>query len=165
MLHTPHLSTHVYTSHYYSSLLSTHLPFFLAGWLIPTLPVGHTTTVLVWSLPPQFSLPVWFHGFQCFLPVWTLISPARPIYLTLYSSSSSRAVLIFLLVQARPTKVLTLAALARLTGHNSFIPVVQLFYSTGHLSHVSDVNISPSYRPCLQLVYLEFLQHLAHYVF
>ncbi len=34
------MCTHVYTSHrhYYSSLLSTHLPFFLAGWLNPTLP-------------------------------------------------------------------------------------------------------------------------------
>ncbi len=33
----------IYTSYqyYYSSLLSTHLPSFLAGWLIQTLPVGH----------------------------------------------------------------------------------------------------------------------------
>jgi hypothetical protein len=37
------MCTHVYTSHrhYYSPLLSTHLPF-LAGWLIPTLPVRYT---------------------------------------------------------------------------------------------------------------------------
>ncbi len=44
---TWHMCTHVYKSHqhYYSSLLSTHLPFFLAGWLIPTLPVGYNNTL------------------------------------------------------------------------------------------------------------------------
>jgi hypothetical protein len=37
------MCTLVYTSHqhYYSSLLSTHLPFFLAGWLTPTHHVGY----------------------------------------------------------------------------------------------------------------------------
>jgi hypothetical protein len=37
------MCTHIYTSHrhYYSSLLSTHLPFSLAGWLTPTHLVGH----------------------------------------------------------------------------------------------------------------------------
>jgi hypothetical protein len=40
------MCTHVYTSHqhYYSSLPSTRLPFFLAGWLILTLPVGYNNS-------------------------------------------------------------------------------------------------------------------------
>jgi hypothetical protein len=46
---TRHMCTHVHTSHrhYYSSLLSTRLPFFLAGWLTPTHRVGHNNLQLI----------------------------------------------------------------------------------------------------------------------
>jgi hypothetical protein len=33
--------------HYYASLLSRHLPFFLVSWLIPTLPVRHSTILQI----------------------------------------------------------------------------------------------------------------------
>jgi hypothetical protein len=41
------MCTHVYTSHwrYNFLLLSTRLPFFLAGWLILALPVGYINDV------------------------------------------------------------------------------------------------------------------------
>ncbi len=42
------MSKHVHTSHqhYYSSLLSTHLPFFLAGWQTLTRRVGYNKDIL-----------------------------------------------------------------------------------------------------------------------
>ncbi len=68
------MCTHVYTLHwhYYSSLLSTRLSFFLAGWLIPILPVGHSNIRQVFLSP--FSLfrshspdtGVLCHGFLVF---------------------------------------------------------------------------------------------------
>ncbi len=51
MLHG--ICAHMYSSHqhYYSSLLPTHLPFFLAGWLTPTHRVGYKYIYLIkaWS--------------------------------------------------------------------------------------------------------------------
>jgi hypothetical protein len=46
------MCTHVYTlhRHYYSSLLSTHLPFSLAGWLILTHPVSYMKFELYFPL-------------------------------------------------------------------------------------------------------------------
>ncbi len=54
-----HMCTYVYTSHqhYCSSLLSTHLPFFLAGWLIQVLPVWHNTYFLYGQNPPSPWIP------------------------------------------------------------------------------------------------------------
>jgi hypothetical protein len=45
--YSTYMHTFIYIRHYYSSLLSTHLPFFLAGWLVPTLPIRHSTILQI----------------------------------------------------------------------------------------------------------------------
>ncbi len=62
-LHDTHGHTHIYTSHwhYYSSLLSTLLPLFLAGWLIQTLPVWLNTVFVC----DRRHLPLTFFHICC----------------------------------------------------------------------------------------------------
>ncbi len=57
---TRHMCTHAYTSHqhYYSSFLSTHLPYFLAGWMTPTRHVGYTRSIKTTLRRLKYCVPI-----------------------------------------------------------------------------------------------------------